>query len=291
MFLNKYNRKSMVDLYSKISECRSKGIDVVLVTVTEKEGMGPADVGKKMLVTSTGESFGTIGGGSIEHLAREKCKDIISKRLSFTEKYILNDKDVKVDDGEVIVKMACGGKCTLFYEFIGPKQFVYIFGGGHCGKALAKHLVELDFHVTVIDNRRDIIEELEEIPNEKICDDFALYVSKHDLTSKFVVVSTPSHTHDFEVLDKIIELKQKPAYFGMLCSKKKIADYLNLLYSKHGKNIDLSNFYAPIGLVTGGDSPEEVAISITSEILSVYYSKNDVKHMRERSEIKYWEKF
>ena len=38
----------MVDIYGKINEHRKLGKDLVLVTVTEKEGMGPADVGKKM---------------------------------------------------------------------------------------------------------------------------------------------------------------------------------------------------------------------------------------------------
>ena len=62
----------MEDIYNKISEYRKKGKDLVLVTVTEKEGMGPADVGKKMLVTEDGEAFGTVGGGAIEFYAREK---------------------------------------------------------------------------------------------------------------------------------------------------------------------------------------------------------------------------
>ena len=63
----------MVDIYGKINEYRKLGKDLVLVTVTEKEGMGPADVGKKMLVTEDGEAFGTVGGGAIEFYAREKA--------------------------------------------------------------------------------------------------------------------------------------------------------------------------------------------------------------------------
>ena len=76
-----------------------------------------------------------------------------------------------------------------------------------------------------------------------------------------------------------------------LCSKKKIADHLEKAYKIHGKDIDLSNFYSPIGLQTGGDSPEEVAISIASEILSVYYGKSEINsHMRDNvpDEIKYF---
>ena len=151
-----YLLKIMVDIYKKLQELRSQGKDAVIVTVTEKEGMGPADVGKKMIVTEGNVAFGTVGGGAIEYYAREKCKEVLEKRTSFTEKYILNDRSVTVDDG-VVLPMACGGRVTLFYEFVGPKQYVYIFGAGHCGAALARVLKPLGFYITIIDERDYVI--------------------------------------------------------------------------------------------------------------------------------------
>ena len=69
----------------------------------------------------------------------------------------------------------------------------------------------------------------------------------------------------------------------MLCSKKKIGDYLDRLYTRYSKDIDLQNFYSPIGLDTGGDSPEEVAVSIAGEILAHYYKKDEINsHMRNK---------
>lgn len=272
----------MIDIYSKIKEIQDKGQDAVLVTVTSKEGMGPADVGKKMLVTQK-ESYGTVGGGSIEHYAINKCKDIFKSRQSLSESYVLNDKDVLIDKGEVKLNMACGGKATLFYEFIGPKQIVYIFGGGHCGASLSSLLVSLGFYVIVIDNREDVLEKLDPKVNKKILSGFGEYVIKanHELDNHYIVVSTPNHIEDFDVLDNIINLKLSPIYFGMLCSKKKVQDYLEKIYSKYSKDINLDNFYSPIGLDTGGDSPEEVALSIAGEILSVFYNKIDLNsHMR-----------
>ena len=93
----------MIDIYKKLEEFRNSGRDAVIVTVTEKSGMGPADVGKKMIVTDGNVAFGTIGGGAIEYYAREKCKDVLVKRESFTEKYILNDGDISPDDGLIIL--------------------------------------------------------------------------------------------------------------------------------------------------------------------------------------------
>lgn len=272
-----------VDIYQKLNEVRGKGLDAVIVTVTEKEGMGPADVGKKMLVIEGNIAFGTVGGGAIEYYAREKCKEVLLSRQSFTEKYILNDREVKVMDESIILPMACGGKVTLFYEFIGPKQYVYIFGAGHCGAALARVLKPLGFFTTIIDERDYVINALDDSANVKVNEGFVEYIEKHGLPdNRYIVVCTPSHTNDYNVLNKILEKGIKAKYFGMLCSKKKIADYLQKAYDVFGKDIDLTNFYSPIGLQTGGDSPEEVAISIAGEILSVFYNKADINsHMRD----------
>lgn len=273
----------MVDIYQKINELRHLGKDLVLVTVTEKEGMGPADVGKKMLVSEDGEAFGTVGGGAIEFYAREKAKQVVKERKSFSEKYLLCGKEVFVDEKEVTLPMACGGKATLFYEFVGPKQYVYIFGAGHCGAALAKTLKPLGFHVTIIDERDYVIDQLDDSADIKVVSGFVDYIENTGLKDNaYIVVCTPSHINDYHVLNKILEKKYKPAYFGMLCSKKKIAEYLEKAYSTFGQDIDLTNFYSPIGLNIGGNSPEEIAISISAEMLSVFYGKSELNaHLRE----------
>lgn len=273
----------MFDFYSKVAEIKNSGKDLVVVTVTEKSGMGPADVGKKMAVVDDGSAFGTVGGGAIEYYAREKCKEVIKNRQSFTEKYCLFDREVHVDEGEVKLNMACGGHVTLFYEFVGPKQYVYIFGAGHCGAALARILRPLNFFTTIIDERKSVIDALDDSANVKVNQGFVEYIEKNGIPdNRYIVVCTPSHQNDYNVLDAILRLNIKPKYFGMLCSKKKVRDYLDRSFESFGKDIDLHNFYSPIGLQTGGDSPEEVAISIAGEILSVYWGKEEINsHMRD----------
>ena len=130
--------------------------------------------------------------------------------------------------------------------------------------------------------REEILNEIEDV-DEKVLSSFKEYANKAtSLDNSYIVVSTPSHIDDFDVLDKILERKISPKYFGMLCSKKKIVDYLNRIYEKYGHDINLDNFYSPIGLQTGGDSPEEVAISIASEILTIHYKKDKINaHLRD----------
>ena len=120
---------------------------------------------------------------------------------------------------------------------------------------------------------------------------FAQYIDDYGLIEdSFVIVATPSHKYDYNVIDKVISKNIKLKYIGMLCSNKKLNEYLDITYKKFGKDINLKNFYSPIGLDTGGGSPEEIAISIASEILAVSNKKPNHNHMRNTNvKHRYWE--
>jgi len=268
----------MKDLFEQLVEIKNKGEACILVTVVDKFGECPSTVGKKMLVSENNQTYGTIGGGAIEHYAIEKCKNLMKKQGNLLEKYILDEEKI-IKDGKTL-NMACGGKVSLYYDYIGKKAYVYIFGGGHVGQALASILKTLNYHITVIDNRKEICEAFKG-SDKKVHSSFTEFIDKEGIKdNSYVVVCTPSHENDYNVINKILELNLKPKYIGMLCSKAKLDAYIKKVHEKFGENIDLSNFYSPIGLDIGGQSPEEIAISISSEILAIYYNKKGHKHMR-----------
>lgn len=269
----------MIDIYEKLIEFKQKHIDMVLVTAVEKEGEGPVEVGKKMLVVDEHTFFGTVGGGALEHYAIQKALTLIKKRHHLTEKYLL-DKGKVIED-TMTLPMVCGGQVTLYYEFIGFRNHVYLFGGGHVGRALAEVLKTLQFYVIMIDERKPIVDAFVDA-HEKHHMRFIDYIKEHGIKEdSLVVVVTPSHTSDYHVINQIIEQQFKPKYVGMMCSIEKLKDYLKETYQRFGRDIDLSRFYSPIGLNLGGGSPEEIAISIASELLAIEHGKSEIKHMRE----------
>jgi xanthine dehydrogenase accessory factor len=67
----------------------------------------------------------------------------------------------------------------------------------------------------------------------------------------------------------------------MLCSPKKLQEYIKKTKETFNRDINLKHFYSPIGLNLGGGSPEEIAISITAEIMAVSNKKPNHAHMRE----------
>ena len=277
-----------MDIFERVNYCLQHNIPAVLITAVEKQGEGPVEVGKKLLLTSKGEAYGTVGGGKLEFHAREKCQEIFKTRKPLLEKYLLNDG--QIIEGAKTLSMVCGGVVTLYYEYIGSPVTLYIFGAGHVGQALMNTIKPLNYHVTVIDDRKPVIDQFQNA-TRKVHMPFADFIDKEGLEEgSFVVVCTPSHEHDYHVINKVIEKDLKPKYMGMLCSPKKLNEYLESVYETVGKDIDLKHFYSPIGLDLGGGSPEEIAISIASEILMCHHQKPTINHMREtrHGRYRYW---
>ncbi|QUI23494.1 XdhC family protein [Vallitalea pronyensis] len=268
----------MIGLYEELIKMKDSGEPAMMVTVVEMTGNTPVAVGKKMLVGESGTAFGTVGGGALELFAKNKCTDLIKDRVSMTEKYVLSEG--KIVEGAESLPMACGGTVKLFYEYIGVRGHIYIFGAGHVGQALIKVLKTMNFYVTVIDAREDMLAHVLEA-DRKVHMSYADFIDKEGLREQsYVVVCTPSHKHDYNVVNKVLELNLTPKYMGMLCSEVKLRSFMKKTFERFGDDIDLSYFYSPIGLDTGGDSPAEIAISISSEILAISYHKKGHCHMR-----------
>lgn len=267
-----------MDLYQLILDYKKKNKPMMAVTAVSKTGFGPVEVGKKMIVLEDKKSFGTVGGGAIEYYAQKKAIELLENRENLLETYVLEEG--KIVSNSKTLPMACGGEVTLFYEYIGPKETIYIFGAGHVGQALVNVLKTMNYHISVIDDRKDVIEKFERA-DAKYNMPFVSFIEEIGVRkNSFVIVCTPSHKYDYHVINKLIELKIEPRYLGMLCSPDKIRDYLKSTYKQFGEDLNLDYFYSPIGLDVGGNSPEEIAISISAEILSISHNKKGHNHMR-----------
>jgi len=277
-----------MEIYELINLYKHKNQPIISVTAVHKEGFGPVDIGKKMLVLGEGKYVGTVGGGAIEYYAQKKAIELLGKRQHLLETYVLEEG--KVVSQSKTLPMACGGVVTLFYEYIGPKETVYLFGAGHVSQALVNVLKTLDYHISVIDPRKEVIDRFQ---SADACYNmgFVDFVKEHPIVSNsFIVVCTPSHQFDYHVINELFEQKIVPKYLGMLCSPDKIRAYLESTYERFGKELDLRHFYSPIGLDIGGNTPEEIAISIASEMVAIAHQKKGHLHMREmlNDKDRYW---
>jgi len=159
-----------------------------------------------------------------------------------------------------------------YSEYTGNKKIMYIVGGGHCSLALTKIMHDLDFHVVILDDRKDVstmglnkLANSKKIVNYELIDKFVLEGS-----NSYVVIMTFGHRADYLVLKKLIN--KDFAYLGMLGSERKVEEIFTKMRKDGFSDKQLKKVFAPIGLRIISQTPEEIAISIAAQIIKVYNS-------------------
>ena len=249
---------------AKLSELQSTGVPFAVVTVTHCSGSTPREIGAKMLVTGTGEFHGTIGGGHLEELALQDARKCIDVGESRVIKYPLGAK----------TGQCCGGVMDLLIEVMNRGPSLYLFGAGHVGQALCRTLQGTPFQVQVIDERAEWVNS-SEIPSgvkRHHCEwDEFVTDATWDPERTFVAIMTHRHDTDQDIIQKIVT--QPARYIGLIGSEAKWTRFRTRLLDRGSREEDLAKVRSPIGLDIGGKSPQEVAISVASELLKVHYGK------------------
>ena len=163
-------------------------------------------------------------------------------------------------------------KGRVLEENLTPPVHLVLFGAGHVGKALF-HLARLqDINITVIDSRDEILKQ-EDFPNaELIKVDYSnMDALKLNVYNPYFCIFTHGHFGDKACLEWC--LKQKTEYVGMIGSKGKVKTTFEKLLKESYTEEQLSKVHAPIGITIGGDTPQEIAVSIMAEIIQTYSSK------------------
>ena len=152
-----------------------------------------------------------------------------------------------------------------------------IFGAGHVGRATARVALSLGFRVVVVDDREELNTEARFEGCERLLLEPAEAVDDvHPDAGDWLLIVTHDHQLDEEALDVYARLPH--AYLGLIGSRRKVYRILHRIDSKRGLP-DLSRVYAPVGIDIGAVSPEEIAISIASELVALRHGKSGA-HLR-----------
>ena len=144
---------------------------------------------------------------------------------------------------------------------------IAIWGGGHCGTALARLMHSLNYDVTLVESRQDLstldfvppqVRIINE-PHAEACGSIAF----PELT--LAVVMTHSLKTDVLSLEGI--LKHAFKLVGLMGSSRKIQQVRKQLIEMGHTEEALKKIKAPIGLPIDSDTPEEIAVSIAAQIL------------------------
>jgi xanthine dehydrogenase accessory factor len=256
------------EVFAALGEALSRGEEAALVTIVSSNGSTPQRVGAKMLVFGDGRLVGTVGGGCYEHDAIGKAKVVLSTRKPITVKYDLND-DFAEETG-----LVCGGQMEVFIEPIEASPAVYVFGAGHVGYYLGKMAHDAGFAVHVIDDRAAFAN-TERFPfaASVVVDDIPEWLARTTLpTTAYAVVVTRGHRNDLDALRALAPRELR--YMGLIGSRAKVARLYEQLMTEGGVDPDrLARIHAPIGLDLGAVTPQEIAVSITAELIAVRRGK------------------
>jgi len=160
-----------------------------------------------------------------------------------------------------------------YHEQIAFKNELYIVGGGHVGLALSQTMQQLDFYVSVFDNRPSLntMEQNTYAHKKQVVDynEIEKYIPEGQ--NVYIVIMTYQHVSDKNVLCKLIRKKHK--YIGLMGSKSKVKKLFAELKTKGYTESDFEKVHSPIGIPIKSETPEEIAISIAAEIIKVKNKK------------------
>lgn len=250
-------------IYPKIIDIENSNTKAALCTIIATKGSAPRKTGSKMLVYENGKIEGTIGGGALEKKVIEQALNAIKNNASQMVIHNLVSE----------LAMCCGGTVELFIEPIMNKKKLYIFGTGHIGKALAKFAVDLDFNITLIDERYEAFDDLDATDLTLVKEHHATAIEQLVFDEHtFVVILTHNHQYDREIL--ALTSKKTHQYIGMIGSERKVAiAKKNMLSSNLMNSEDIETIDMPIGLDIEAITPQEIAISILAKLIDVRNKK------------------
>ncbi|MEE2773958.1 MAG: XdhC/CoxI family protein [Pseudomonadota bacterium] len=155
---------------------------------------------------------------------------------------------------------------SRFFNYFGPMPRLVIIGAVHIAQALVKIAELAAFEIIVIDPR-DIFSSPVRFPSSKVIvewPDKAIPQLAPNTSTAIVFL-----THDPKIDDSglKIALRSDAFYVGCLGSRKTHKKRRDRLLKMGFSDGDINRIHAPVGLDIGAITPEEIAVSIMSEVI------------------------
>lgn len=173
--------------------------------------------------------------------------------------------------GEVVEDAVARGQDwpQIFVDVQPGLQTLLIVGAGHIAQPLCEIGHMLGFRTVVVDDRWAFANR-ERFPHatDILVGPFVKTLESLEIGEQtFVVVVTRGHNWDEASVRTV--LKKRPAYIGMIGSKRRAKATLERL-AEHGySSEELSRVHTPMGLDIAAETPAEIAVAIAAEIIRV----------------------
>ncbi len=233
-----------------IEQLRAKGEEFCVATIVRTANLTSAKAGAKAVVTKDGEMHGFVGGGCVTGAVRAAALEALSTGAPQMVRIRPKDEvesEVDVDvDGAPLYKSSCpsGGTVEIFLEPMRTARKLIVFGTSPVADALIAIAKAVGFAVA-----RAGADE-----------------SDGDIEGGDAVVIATQGRLDREALRAA--LASPARYVAMVGSREKIAKLRRDLAEEGAcPAARLDQLRGPAGLDIGAVGPEEIALSIVTEIV------------------------
>ena len=306
----------MARFYEQLVAALAQNRPFVLALISGTKGSSPQRIGAKALFFSDGKIAGTLGGGCLEAEVHARAKKALKSGQPATFDMVL-DHDFGWDDGlicggsvsglilpraaeaaELWRKLAAptgplrwgvkkdfsiapvdgGNDEWLYQETVSPPFALWIAGSGHVAQAVAPLALQLDFAVTVFDDRPELANHDCFPPKTQLRVGGWHELLKVPLPKSpaFGLIVTRGHQHDALVLSDWIH--HPFVFLGMIGSRRK-ARIMREQFLK--QNIapaeQFDRLACPVGVDIKAVGTHEIAVSVMAQCIQKRADFNGAK--------------
>src|ERR1043166_9729804 len=292
-----------------------EGQPFALGIISGIKGSSPQKKGAKALFYLDGRIQGTLGGGCLEAEIQDRARRALVSQTPASFELVL-DHDFGWDDGlicggkvcglilphaaeagEIWRKLAAGqetltwgvkkdftialaegdDEAWLYRETVAPPCALWIAGSGHVAQAVAPLAIQLDFAVTVFDDRPTLANPQFFPVGTQFRVGYWDGLLREPLPPRpaFGLIVTRGHQHDALVLRDWIH---RPfSFLGMIGSRRKARIIFDqFVEEKIATAPQLAEVACPVGVSIAAQSVPEIAVSIMAQLIQKRAEK--VKH-------------
>ncbi|HEY9488636.1 MAG TPA: XdhC/CoxI family protein [Chryseosolibacter sp.] len=215
--------------------------------------------GEKLLINGGNEILISFSNKRLNEAVLSDLAHVFESRRSEAKKYFFE-----------------GTQLDVFVELIQPSISLMIFGGGFDARPVSQLAKSLGWGVTVTDECVAHIAPLffPSADNLSLC--HRDFIDRDFEITPFTACVLMSHNYDYD-RDVLKKLLTSPApYIGLLGPRKRF-DKMIKEFEAEGISLsgdDLHRIHSPIGLDIGAEAPDEIALSIISEIQGKFANRS-----------------
>ncbi len=254
-----------IETYNALSQERVPFATAIVVNRVVPSSGKPGD---RAIIMRDGTMKGWIGGGCTRGIVLKEALLAIQqgkpRLVSITP-----DADKAVAKGVISYNMTCqsGGSVSVYIEPVLPKPHVLVIGRSHIGMALARLAKATGYRVTAVAEGAD----KEAYPTADVVVDGQKFDRNLVMPGTFTVVCTQGE-NDAEGLKQAI--RSGSEYVAFVSSMRKANSIYRELMEQGVSMEELQKVKTPAGININAKLPDEVAISILAEIISIFRKEN-----------------